>query len=231
MPDPLTRAVFWDIDGTLLTTGRAGLIAWERAFAEVTAGRSFPDVRPDGLTDHQIGAWLLEQAGAEPREIDRLVARYEAHLTDALPLRQGRVLDNVEPVLQWLQRHRPEVLCWLLTGNTATGGAAKLRHYGLGQYFPAGAFSERVEPRAEIARRAWTRARVERPGLAPGEILVIGDTPHDIACADAIGARTLAVASNVHSRAELESHHPWMVADRLPAVDELMARLFPRIAR
>ena len=61
-PTPIkspTRAVFWDIDGTLLVTGRAGMIAWERAFAAATGGRALPSVRPDGLTDHQIAAWLL----------------------------------------------------------------------------------------------------------------------------------------------------------------------------
>jgi phosphoglycolate phosphatase-like HAD superfamily hydrolase len=218
------RLLLWDIDGTLLTTGRAGLLAWERAFAEVTGSTSFPAVRPDGLTDHQIGAWLLEQAGADPALIDRLVARYEAQLGDALPLRQGRVLDNVEAVLQALRRDHPDTRSWLLTGNTASGGAAKLRHYGLDAYFPWGAFSERVEPRANIARRAWARAIGDLPALTPEQVLVIGDTPHDIECANAIGTRVLAVASNVHSRAELEAHHPWLVADRLPPLDVFMAR-------
>jgi phosphoglycolate phosphatase-like HAD superfamily hydrolase len=225
------RLLLWDIDGTLLTTGRAGLIAWERAFADVTGAAGFPAVRPDGLTDHQIGAWLLEQAGADAALVDRIVARYEAHLGDALPLRQGRVLDNVEAVLHALKQQHPDTGNWLLTGNTAAGGTAKLRHYRLDGYFSWGAYSERLEPRAGIARRAWEHAVAELPGLAPEQVLVIGDTPHDVECARAIGARSLAVASNVHSRAELAAHDPWMVADRLPPIDEFMARPTPRTSR
>ena len=60
-----TRALFWDIDGTLLVTGRAGMIAWEQAFAAATGGRAFPAVRPDGLTDHQIAAWILGSTALE----------------------------------------------------------------------------------------------------------------------------------------------------------------------
>jgi phosphoglycolate phosphatase-like HAD superfamily hydrolase len=230
-----TRAIFWDIDGTLLNTGRAGLIAWERAYADVTGATAFPSVRPDGLTDHQIGDWLLGQAApatiADETSVARIVSRYEAHLVDALPLRQGRVLDNVAHVLKWLRDSRRDVLCWLLTGNTAAGGAAKLLHYGLSEYFDAGAFSERVEPRAEIARRAWSMARDVHPDLEAHEAVVIGDTPHDIECAHAIGARAMAVASHTHSRAELDVHHPWMLVDRLPDVAEFTARLFPRSSR
>jgi phosphoglycolate phosphatase-like HAD superfamily hydrolase len=241
-----TRALFWDIDGTLLVTGRAGLIAWERAFAAATDGRAFPTVRTDGLTDHQIAAWLLgdtspyETPGAEEQEaVAGLVARYEAQLTDALPLRQGRVLDNVRSVLEGVRDERPHLLSWLVTGNTMAGGTAKLRHYGLSEFFRVvepgaagrvagrvaalslvGSFSTRVEPRANIVRRALQLAQARLPGLRPGEALVIGDTPHDIEGAHAIGVPVLAVATNTHSLEELAAHRPWKAVGVLPAWDE-----------
>ncbi len=221
-----TRAVFWDIDGTLLVTGRAGLIAWERALAGVAAGAGFPAIRPDGLTDHQIARWLLEAAGASLDEVDRLVAGYERGLVDALGLRQGRLLANVTALLDWLADERPDVVSWLVTGNTLAGGTAKLAHYGLARYFNngveggslTGSFSERVEPRANIVRRALERAWAVMPGLDPAEALVIGDTPHDIEGAHAIGVPVLAVATNAHSLDELQAHHPWRAVAELPDV-------------
>lgn len=240
-----TRALFWDIDGTLLVTGRAGMIAWERAFAAFTGGRAFPTVRPDGLTDHQIAAWLLgnpspyEAPGAEEQDtVARLVARYEAELPAALPLRQGRVLEHVRPILEWLRGERPRLLSWLVTGNTLTGGTAKLRHYGLSEFFRAGppaegdppedlplvgSFSNRIEPRANIVRRALQMAQARLPGLRAGEALVIGDTPHDIEGAHAIGVPVLAVATNTHSLEELAALRPWKAVPVLPGVDEWRA--------
>jgi phosphoglycolate phosphatase-like HAD superfamily hydrolase len=240
-----TRAIFWDIDGTLLVTGRAGMIAWERAFAAATGGRPFPSVRPDGLTDHQIAAWLLGHAAleslteSEQQAATDLVRRYEALLVEALPLRQGRVLDNVMSLLAWVQTARPPLLSWLVTGNTAAGGAAKLEHYGLSAHFSAaraeetalasgelaGSFSTRVEPRAHIVRTALERAQARVPGLQPSEVLVIGDTPHDVDGAHASGVPVLAVATNTHSLDELRAHHPWRALPVLPEPSEFAALL------
>jgi phosphoglycolate phosphatase-like HAD superfamily hydrolase len=153
-------------------------------------------------------------------------------------MRQGRVLDHVAPVLEWLRSERPHVLCWLVTGNTLPGAAAKLRHYGLDRFFlpttagPAaleGCFSERVEPRANIVRRALARARERVAGLSAEEALVIGDTPHDIEGARAIGVPVLAVATNVHSMGELAAHNPWQARATLPDVAEF-ARLIDQAA-
>jgi phosphoglycolate phosphatase-like HAD superfamily hydrolase len=235
-----TRAVFWDIDGTLLVTGRAGMIAWERAFAAATGGRAFPSVRPDGLTDHQIAAWLLgytslDRPAAPPEQAAAasLVQRYEAELSSALPLRQGRVLDNVIGLLEWMRAERPQLLSWLVTGNTRSGASAKLQHYGLTEFFRAhddgvaandrplvGSFSTSVEPRAHIVRRALQMAQSKQPGLGASEVLVVGDTPHDIDGAHAIGAPVLAVASNSHTLDELSDHGPWRAMPALPTAVE-----------
>jgi phosphoglycolate phosphatase-like HAD superfamily hydrolase len=218
------------------------MIAWERAFLQVAGGRAFPAVRPDGLTDHQIAAWLLGSLSPTATEgaVAHLVGRYEAELAGALPLRQGRVLDNVRSVLEWVRLERPSWLSWLVTGNTRAGGTAKLRHYGLDEWFQAaganveagssqegcvlqGAFSSRVEPRANIVRRALELAQQQVPGLGADDALVIGDTPHDIEGAHAIGVPVLAVATNTHSLEELASHRPWRAVPVLPGRDEFAA--------
>jgi phosphoglycolate phosphatase-like HAD superfamily hydrolase len=240
-----TRAVFWDIDGTLIVTGRAGMIAWERAFEQATGGRAFPAVRPDGLTDHQIAAWLLgytdlERPAAPPQQAaaGSLVQRYETELGPALPLRQGRVLDNAAALLDWIPSERPQLVSWLVTGNTRGGATAKLQHYGLSEFFRAGdrrdasdtrplvgSFSTRVEPRAHIVRRALQMAQSKLPGLRASEVLVVGDTPHDIEGAHAIGVPVLAVASNVHTLDQLSSHRPWRAMTALPSTAEFAAML------
>ena len=216
--------LFWDIDGTLLTTGKAGVPAWEAAVREVT-GRDFQlsSIRVPGLTDYQIAVRTFEILGidADDAMMRRMVRLYEEGLPAALPQQQGHVLPNVREILDSLQP-RPDVRSYLLTGNTRGGARAKLTHYHLFQYFPDGAFAEDTRDRATIAARALELARATGP-VAESRIFVIGDTPHDIHCANAIGARTIAVATGGYTIEELEEHHPWCVVAQLPTPDEFIA--------
>ena len=215
--------LFWDIDGTLLTTGKAGVPAWEAAVQEVT-GREFAlsSIRVPGLTDYQIAVRTFELLGvdADDDTLRRMVRRYEDLLPTALPQKQGRVLPNVREILDHL-RSRPDIRSYLLTGNTRGGARAKLTHYGLWDYFPDGAFAEDAGERATIVTRALELARRAGPVGGNGAF-VIGDTPHDIHCANAIGARTIAVATGGYTLEELEPHHPWRVCAELPPVADFM---------
>lgn len=221
--------LFWDIDGTLLMTGRAGMIAWNDSVLELT-GREFDlrtGLRTAGLTDYQIAVRTFETLDLkpEPALIERLVRRYEELLPPSLPLREGRVFPNVREILEHL-RGRPDVRSYLLTGNTRGGARAKLTYYGLMDFFPDGAFAEDTGDRASIARRALELARRGGPVAEQG-VFVIGDTPHDVECATAIGARTIAVATGGYTLDELAGHRPWRVFETLPAVDEFVALIAP----
>jgi len=215
--------LFWDIDGTLLTTGKAGVPAWEEAVREVV-GRDFElsKFRIAGLTDYQIAVRTFELLGVEVDEdtIRRMVRRYEELLPAALPLKHGFVLPNVRAILERL-KDRDDVRSYLLTGNTRGGARAKLTHYDLFKYFPDGAFAEDTSERAVIAGRALDLAKREGPVTEHG-VFVVGDTPHDIHCANAIGARTVAVATGGYTLEELESHQPWRVFAQLPPADEFV---------
>jgi phosphoglycolate phosphatase-like HAD superfamily hydrolase len=215
--------LFWDIDGTLLTTGKAGVPAWEAAVREVT-GRDFElsSIRVPGLTDYQIAVRTFELLGLphDDEALRRMVRRYEEGLPEALPLRNGSVLPNVREILEHL-RTRNDVRSYLLTGNTRGGAKAKLTHYDLFKYFPDGAFAEDTGERASIAVRAMELARRTGP-VAAERVFVVGDTPHDIHCADAIGARTIAVGTGGYSLDELAQHHPWRVFAELPPPIEFM---------
>ena len=215
--------LFWDIDGTLLTTGKAGVPAWEAAVREVT-GKDFQlsSIRVPGLTDFQIAARTFELLGvnAEGGALQRMVSRYEELLPSHLPLKQGRALPNVREILEAL-RGRSDVRSYLLTGNTRRGARAKLTHYDLFKYFPDGAFAEDQRARSSIAARALDLARRNGP-VNDEHLFVIGDTPHDIECAAAIDARTIAVATGGYSVEELSAHRPWRVFEQLPPAAEFL---------
>jgi phosphoglycolate phosphatase len=209
--------LFWDIDGTLITTGKAGVPAWEQAVREVT-GHEFQlsSIRIAGLTDYQIAVQTFALLGLESDEatLHTMVRRYEALLPTTLPQRKGRVLPNVREILDAVAA-RQGVRSYLLTGNTRGGARAKLTHYDLLRYFPDGAFAEDMGDRPSIAARALELARRAGP-LEDERLFVIGDTPHDIQAADSIGARTIAVATGGYSIPELEAHRPWRTFAELP---------------
>ena len=216
----MTHVLLWDIDGTLLSTARAGVFALEEAAREL-CGRDvdLQSIDTAGLTDGEIAAAVLESCGqpASGEEVARFLRAYERHLPERLGWRQGRVMPGVEAVLEDLAGH-PDVVSLLLTGNTPAGAAAKLAHYGLDRHFDAGVFCEDHEDRLSIARRAAALA-AERAAVDSDALVVIGDTPHDVRAANEIGARVVAVASGQYTREELERCDPWLVLDGLPEPD------------
>ncbi len=207
--------LFWDIDGTLLSTARAGVFALEDAARQVLDGElDLSTMRTAGLTDAEIAVEVCRSFGRQERAGDFLRA-YARLLPEALGRRQGEVLPNVRENLEALDA-RDDVVNLLLTGNVREGAEAKLRHYGLWEFFAdtGGAFSVEGSDRPSIARTA--RALVE-DAYVPDRAYVIGDTPHDVSCGKAIGARTIAVATGPgYSLAELEACEPWLALKALP---------------
>jgi phosphoglycolate phosphatase len=217
----VTLYLFWDIDGTLLTTARAGIFAFEEACEAVLGERIDMTTLPTaGLTDAEIARDLVASRGVDdPAAVGALLAAYERLLPERLGWREGRVLPNVRENLDALAG-RDDVVCMLLTGNIAGGAEAKLRHYGLWEYFAetGGAFSTEGCDRPAIARRARELAAEHGGEVPPGErMVVIGDTPHDVTCGKAIGARTVAVASGPgYGLEELKACAPDVALAELP---------------
>jgi phosphoglycolate phosphatase len=223
----MTQILFWDIDGTLLTTARAGVFALEEAAREVCGGApDFSSLNTSGLTDGEVAALAIRECGGDtsPSTVTAFLRSYERHLPDRLHMRRGRVLPGVLEILEELAP-RPDVASFLLTGNTPAGARAKLSHYGLDRFFTVGAFCTEAADRVSIARRALEVAEAElgRPVHGDDTVFVIGDTPHDIRCGQAIGARTVAVASGAYSLEELEASDPWLALDALPDPDSFVA--------
>jgi phosphoglycolate phosphatase len=226
----MPAVLFWDIDGTLLTTARAGIFALEEAAREVCgAAPDFSALHTAGLTDWEVAVLCLETVGADssPAVAARLLRRYEAYLPTRLHYRRGSVLPGVREALDDLTA-RDGVSNLLLTGNTAAGARAKLEHYDLARYFADGAFCEDGDDRTAIARRAHDLARRRGNGEVDVErVAVIGDTPADVRCGQAIGARTVAIASGSYSAADLDACGPTAVFRAVPDPSLLLRALGP----
>jgi phosphoglycolate phosphatase len=192
------RLLLWDIDGTLINTGAAG----QRAIALATAQRfggtgDLTGIEIAGRTDTGIAHQILARHG-EPitsETVATFLDLYLELLVRELPRGQGRVLPGVLELLQRCEQ-QPRIALGLLTGNLERGARLKLEYYKLWHFFEFGAFADDHHDRNELGSFARARA-LEKTGIrfSPGQIDVIGDTPHDIACGKAFGARTIAVAT------------------------------------
>jgi phosphoglycolate phosphatase-like HAD superfamily hydrolase len=201
--------VLFDIDGTLVVTGGAGQRAMNRAFADVFGiADAFTHVELAGRTDTSILGDAFERQGmtGEPSDVQRFRARYLVCLREEVPRpgRNKRVLPGITPLLDALAPE-PKVFLGLLTGNYADAAEVKLGHFNLWRYFRCGAFGEDAHDRNHLVPVAVGRARAR--GLPhhvePEHVVVIGDTPRDVACAHAHGARVIAVATGQYDRAAL----------------------------
>jgi len=212
MPEPVRKLILFDIDGTLCLTGGAGLRAMNRACAELVGhADALSGIPVAGRTDRIILADVVARIG-RPLD-DELLAvlrdKYLAHLREeilvpgAMPSAEylgprggiKAVMPGIRELLDVLQR-RPDVFLGLLTGNFEEGARLKLDHFGLWSYFRCGAYGDDAEDRNALVPIAVERARrCGLPEIPAGNVLVVGDTPHDIACARAAGAVAVGVAT------------------------------------
>lgn len=203
--------VLFDIDGTLISTGGAGLESLRAALREEFQVGEPRDVPVSGRTDRGIARQLFLSHGIEDSEVhwERFREAYLRALADWLPRKAGRVLPGVNEMLGALAQ-REATLVGLLTGNVRAGAQLKLGHYGLVHHFPFGGFGDLHEHRNGVAEEALaeSRARAQANGRAPRDVWVIGDTPLDIQCARSIGARCVAVGTGSFSVDELAAHQP-----------------------
>ena len=196
----------FDIDGTLIRSGGAGSAAFGVAMRKLFGPpRHEPDVIYTGRTDRAIagdlfGAFAIDDSAENFR---RFQDEYLRCLPDALAERDGRVLPGIASLVSLLN-DRDDVLVGLLTGNMHRGARTKLEHYGLWREFAFGAFGDVRRERDDVARDAIELIAERLDGEPDAErVWVIGDTPRDVACARAVGARAIAVATGTHTREEL----------------------------
>jgi phosphoglycolate phosphatase len=218
----------FDIDGTLISSGGAGKAALEAGLAEEFGiDRITEKLELSGRTDRAICRDLFRYHFLEetPNNWQRLIAAYLRHLPACLSQKDGRVLPGVGTLLEGL-RCRNHVLVGLLTGNIRAGAKVKLGHFGLYEYFSLGGFGDDHFDRDDVAREALEAVRRHGNGSAPADrIWVIGDTPLDVRCARAIGARAVAVATGWHPVEELAACQPDLLFHDLSDAAPLLERL------
>ncbi len=208
---PLKTLLLWDIDGTLITSGGAGIRALRPPLLELFGVASdLADIDFAGRTDRHIFRQIFGRHGIPNTEENflRYLDGYLARLPAELAHSGATVLPGIEAVLRTAAA-RPDITQALLTGNARGAARVKLDHHGLWDFFPFGAFADDAEHRNDLGPHALRRARAHTGvDFPPERVWIIGDTPHDIACGRAIGAKTLAVATGNHSALALAAHAP-----------------------
>ncbi len=193
--------ILFDIDGTLVLTGRAGMRAMNRAVADlVRSDNPMDGVQFAGRTDWSILDDILRKHGHTMDQplLERLRDRYVEFLAEEMQVRGTGIKDvmpGIRPLLDALSE-REDVWLALLTGNFIEGAQIKLEYFDLWKYFPCGAFGGDAHSRNDLVPIARQRAReCGIPEVKPKNILVVGDTPNDVECAIVAGATPIAVAT------------------------------------
>jgi phosphoglycolate phosphatase len=219
--------VLFDIDGTLVLTGGAGLRAMNRACEHLVGHQGALDgVTLAGRTDWIILDNALTNNGLalDPALLSELRRRYVEHLREEIEL-PGKGVKAVMPGIRELLdalAARSDMALGLLTGNFEEGARIKLEHFDLWKYFRCGAYGDDASDRNHLVPIAMQRAKDF--GLAdasPSQVFVIGDTPHDVACAHAAGATPIGVATGSYTVDQLRAAGAEMVFEDLsdtPAV-------------
>jgi len=212
------HVLFFDIDGTMLSTGGAGQRAMELALSEeFRIADPFQQILTAGRTDRGIEDEIFARYGIPATDLSRqrFMRAYLDRLPDCLRLLPGGLLPGVPELLQSLSE-RGDVHLSLLTGNYFEGAVTKLRHFGIDHFFEdSGGFGDHHADRNDVAHVALAvvRERLQRA---------------DVRCARAIGARAVAVATGVYSTEQLRPAAPDHLFETLAATDDVIGKLLTK---
>jgi phosphoglycolate phosphatase-like HAD superfamily hydrolase len=230
MPPVRPLLLLFDIDGTLLLSGRAGVRGLNLAIDRLYGRRDALDgVAMAGRTDRAIVIEVLRGIGREPDEAE--IRQVRDAYCECLTAEIGRPVDHPSGVLPGVGAlldaldARRDLAVGLLTGNFERGAAIKLGHFDLGRRFAFGAFGDEHVDRRALVPVAIARARAHLGGadLVADRVVVIGDTPLDVDCAKAHQAWAVGVATGGFSRAALEAAGADLVLDTLADRDRFLA--------
>lgn len=205
--------LLFDVDGTLVLTGGAGIRAFNLAFEQLYGLQgAMEGVRAGGKTDPAIVREIFRtklRRQATPEEVEALTKSYLQLLPEAVERSEGfRLMPGIPRLLELLAA-RSDVLLGLGTGNFEQAARIKLERAGLNRYFPFGGFGSDSEDRVQLVRIAIDRGRALLPSRPrDATVYVIGDTHHDIDCGRRNRAVTVAVATGSMSAVQLQAYEP-----------------------
>jgi len=202
------KAVLFDIDGTLLVTGGAGAVAWQRAFLELyDVEANIGEHTHAGMTDPEIAEIVFREVigrDGSDRERAAAIAGYLSHLQEAVGESSGyRVMPGIEDLLERLAGEG--ILLGIVTGNIESAAHIKLARANLNRYFAFGGYGSDSRDRTELTKRALERgATVSGSPLDPAATIAVGDTPRDVKAGHGAGVGVVGVATGQYTVAELD---------------------------
>ena len=212
------KAVLWDIDGTLISTGGAGAVAWQRAFEELYGVEANIDEHTRaGMTDPEITEIIFnEVVGREgsAEEHAKVVAKYLEYMPEAVAESKGyEVKPGIAAILPRLAE--AGVAQGIVTGNVEPAARIKLAHGDLDRYFSFGGYGSDDRDRVKVTERAIERGgEVVGAPLDLAATISVGDTPRDVSAGHGAGIRVVGVATGAYSVAEQEeAGADWAIAD------------------
>jgi phosphoglycolate phosphatase-like HAD superfamily hydrolase len=224
----VNKLLLFDIDGTLVLTGGAGVRAMNGALEDLLGrAEGLNGIPVAGRTDWSILADAVSAMNhsLDERLLERLRDRYLANLAVEIE-RPGRGVKGMMPGISDLLpvlRARGDTFLGLLTGNFEEGARIKLAYFDLWQYFRCGAFGGDSADRNALVPVAVARARAcGFPAISAADVFVVGDTPHDVACAHAAGATAVAVATGSYDSGQLREAGAEIVFENLSETNKFL---------
>jgi phosphoglycolate phosphatase len=201
------KAILFDIDGTLLHTGGAGAVAWQRAFLELyEVEANITEHTHSGMTDPEIAQVVFREVlhrEGEANERAEAIGCYLGHLAEAVAESKGYfVIEGIEELLPRLVEEG--ILLGIVTGNIESAAHIKLARGDLNRFFTFGGYGSDSRDRTELTKRALERgAEVAGKPLVAEETIAVGDTPRDVRAGHGAGIRVVGVATGSYATDEL----------------------------
>jgi phosphoglycolate phosphatase len=212
------KAVLWDIDSTLLKTGGAGAVAWQRAFRELwEVDANITEHTREGMTDPEIAEIIFREViGRDGSDEERAgaIAGYLSHLQEAVDESPGyELMPGITEILPRLAGEG--ILLGIVTGNIEAAAHIKLARGDLNRYFAFGGYGSDARDRTELTKKGIERGgKVAGHPLDPETTIGVGDTPRDVAACHAAGIKVVGVATGKYSVEELdEAGADWPIPD------------------
>ena len=226
----IMQLLLFDIDGTLVDSGGAGVRALDYAFRDVLAiDNAFSNISMAGKTDMQIVKEGLTKHGVSSDNgiVPKITDAYIRHLSTELNNSDKHLKPGITEVLEALKSREDRYLVGLLTGNFERGARLKLDAFGLNDYFPTGAFGSDHEDRNKLLPIAVERFRIiSGRDFDFGDCIIIGDTPRDVMCAKPYNATCIAVATGPYSPSSLVAAGADVVVDDLSDTEHFLNILY-----
>ena len=219
-------SLLFDIDGTLLRAGNAGMKAIHETLVDMFGEVTESKMLVHGRTDHGILTDIFAGIGQDYQQHrSDFDQRYWSKLPHAMANSEGCLLPGVLRLLEELSK-APDIALGILTGNAQAAADIKLKYFGIDQHFSFGGYGDDYSDRNQVAALAVKAARLSlNDSFNANQVWVIGDTVHDIECARFVGARVIAVETGGESPEDLAQAGPDRQFNDLANFDAFMSTI------